>query len=216
MDRETGGREYFREIEAAFLRLRGAPLVLSPEDWRLADDWYRRGIPIDLVRRSLESVFATRKERRGRINSLRYCAAAVEEAWSDQVENRAGGSRETPRPIPVSKRLAALAAALPGSLEERDAWSDRIVSLQGTSEEIEAALATLDAQLLRDAWRHLEVAARQQLERSVDSSLASLGGRLTAAELDAERERLARPALRRLLGLPMLSLFSPEARAADR
>ena len=46
--------------------------------------------------------------------------------------------------------------------------------------------------------------------------LAALGlaGRLPAAELAGSRERLVRQTLRRKLGLPVLSLFSPEAQRA--
>ncbi|HSK75349.1 MAG TPA: hypothetical protein VLQ45_02745, partial [Thermoanaerobaculia bacterium] len=51
---------------------------------------------------------------------------------------------------------------------------------------------------------------------AVEKTLASLGGRLPAEELERSRERLARQALRRRLGLPVLSLFSPEAETPAR
>ncbi|MBV8200232.1 MAG: hypothetical protein JOZ15_06380, partial [Acidobacteria bacterium] len=40
-------------------------------------------------------------------------------------------------------------------------------------------------------------------------------GRLAAAEIERARARLARQVLRERLGLPMLSLFSPEARPPE-
>ena len=49
---------------------------------------------------------------------------------------------------------------------------------------------------------------------AVEKTLASLAGRLPAGELASSRERLVRQTLRRKLGLPVLSLFSPEAQGA--
>ncbi len=55
---------------------------------------------------------------------------------------------------------------------------------------------------------------RSEIDSAVEKTLASLGGRLPAAELESSRERLARQILRRRLSLPVLSLFSPEAERA--
>ena len=56
------GDEYFRAIETAFIGLRGAPLLLSPTDWQTAREWYRQGIPLEVVCDVLESVFAGVRE----------------------------------------------------------------------------------------------------------------------------------------------------------
>src|SRR5437763_16109793 len=82
---EDSDHAYFQAIEEIFVELRGAPLLLSPADWQVARRWQREGIPLDLVRSTLEEVFAKRKERgaKGKISSLRYCAPAVEAAWAD-------------------------------------------------------------------------------------------------------------------------------------
>jgi len=45
----------------------------------------------------------------------------------------------------------------------------------------------------------------------VEKTLAALKGRLPADELERSRERLTHQVLRQRLGLPVLSLFSPEA-----
>ncbi|HXO27368.1 MAG TPA: hypothetical protein VOA80_08500, partial [Thermoanaerobaculia bacterium] len=118
-DQENDGLEdhaYFLAIEDHFVRLRGAPLLLSPADWQVARRWHRQGIPLELVRRALEEVFARRRERgaKGRISSLRYCAPAVEAAWTDHSELAAPGARVEAEAFDAASRLAALAAALPG------------------------------------------------------------------------------------------------------
>src|SRR3954453_16361708 len=95
---EDSDHAYFQAVEEIFVQLRGAPLLLSPVDWQVARRWHREGVPLDLVRSTLEEVFAKRRERgaKGRISSLRYCAPAVEAAWADLRERpapprRAGG-----------------------------------------------------------------------------------------------------------------------------
>ena len=212
-DDELTHQAYFEAIEEVFVRLRGAPLLLSPTDWQVARGWHRQGVPLELVRRVLEEVFAKRRERgtKGRISSLRYCAPAVEAAWSAAREMAAPGDREAARALDLPVRLASLAAALPDGLPERGALAARIVALAGDSEAVEAALATLDHEALDHADRGLDEPARAELDAAVTATLAALAGRLPPEELERSRERLRRQVLRGRLGMPVLSLFSPEA-----
>src|SRR4029077_879820 len=94
-DESDSDHAYFQAVEEIFVELRGAPLLLSPADYRVAQRWHREGVPLDLLRRTLEEVFAKRQERgaKGKVNSLRYCAPAVEAAWSDLRELTAPGQR---------------------------------------------------------------------------------------------------------------------------
>jgi hypothetical protein len=204
---------YFQAIEEIFVRLRGSPLLLSPADWQVARRWHRDGVPLDLVRRALEEVFAKRKERgaKGKISSLRYCASAVEAAWSDLRELTAPGERLEAPAFDASSRLRALAAALPAELAGRDALAARIASQAGDPQEIEEALAVLDREMLAAAAASLEGALRGEVEAAVEKTLTGLRGRLAADELERSRERLTWQVLRQRLALPLLSLFSPEA-----
>src|SRR3954453_9095106 len=113
---EEPPHSYFQAIEEIFVELRGAPLLLSPADWQVARRWQREGIPLDLVRSTLEEVFAKRKERgaKGRISSLRYCAPAPEPAGADLRELTPPAHRAEAPAFEVPPRLAALAASLSG------------------------------------------------------------------------------------------------------
>ncbi|HEY2290991.1 MAG TPA: hypothetical protein VGM86_09850 [Thermoanaerobaculia bacterium] len=211
---EDSDHAYFQAIEEIFVALRGAPLLLSPADWQVARRWHREGVPLDLVRSTLEEVFAKRKERgaKGRISSLRYCAPAVEAAWADLRELTAPARRAEASAFEVAPRLAAL-AALAASLSGQ-ALAARITSLSGDPQEVEEHLAALDREMLDQAWEGLDGEARSEVEAAVEKTLAALAGRLPAGELASSRERLVRQTLRRKLGLPVLSLFSPEAQGA--
>lgn len=71
---------YFRAIEEAFHRRRGAPLLLSPRDWALIGEWQRAGIPLRVVLQGIENCFdahARRAPTARRINSLSYCRQEV-------------------------------------------------------------------------------------------------------------------------------------------
>jgi hypothetical protein len=204
---------YFQAVEEIFVRLRGAPLLLSPADWQVARRWHRAGIPLDLVRRALEGVFEKRKERgaKGKISSLRYCAPAVEAAWSETRELVAPGERLEAPPFDSKARLQALAAALPAGLAGRDGFVARIVDLSGEPQDIEEQLAALDRELLRSAEASLDAQGRAEVDAAVEKTLSGLRGRLPAGELESSRERLTWQVLRQRLALPVLSLFSPEA-----
>ena len=105
---------YFQAVEEIFVRLRGAPLLLSPKDWHVARRWHREGIPLDLVARVLEEVFAKRKERgtRGKMSSLRYCAPAVEVQFAHVFARKAGRPRK-PEDQPAIDRLL-IGGIIPG------------------------------------------------------------------------------------------------------
>lgn len=207
---EESDHAYFQAVEEIFVELRGAPLLLSPADWQVARRWHQDGVPLDLVKRTLEEVFAKRKERgaKGKISSLRYCAPAVEAAWEELRELTAPGERAEARAFEVHPRLAALAAALPKGFPEIQA---RITALDGDPQHVEDRLASLDREMLDAAEAGLDEETRAEIAAAVEKTLASLGGRLPAGELERSRDRLVRQTLRRRLGLPVLSLFSPEA-----
>jgi hypothetical protein len=210
---EPSDHAYFQAIEEIFVALRGAPLLLSPADWQVARRWHRDGVPLELVKNALEEVFARRKERgaKGKISSLRYCAPAVEAAWSDLRELTAPAHRVEALPFEVAPRLAALAAALPKTLSGRAELVVRLAALAGDPQHVEEGLAALDREMLATAEAGLDEEGRSEVASTVEKTLAVLAGRLPAEELASSRERLTWQILRRRLGLPVLSLFSPEA-----
>ncbi|HEX6202437.1 MAG TPA: hypothetical protein VF100_05480 [Thermoanaerobaculia bacterium] len=209
---------YFRALEDFLIDLRGAPLLMSPADYRVAQRWHRRGIPLDHVREVMRDVYVRLRERGGTepMNSLRYCARAVEAAWKRVEELRAPGEREVGEEgIAVAARLAALAAALPEGLPGRDELAARVTALAGDVEHVEAALSALDRELLATLDAGLGDEERAALEARVEETVASLFGRLFAGDVDRARDRLRRQLLRRDFALPVLSLFSPEAEAGE-
>ncbi len=219
-DPKNRDRDYFEAIEEEFIRLRGAPLLLSPADWRLAQEWRKEGVPLSLVLESIREVFARRAERaaalpeapKRRVSSLRYCRAAVEKAWA--VHRELGGVpavRRRPAAIDVPARLAALASALPATLEGVDVWRSRLLGLSGPAPEVEARLAELDIELVARAFESLGPSDRDIVVAGADEALGRMAGRVDAERVPDIRQRLVRRSVRERLGLPLLSLFAEPA-----
>jgi hypothetical protein len=207
---------YFQALEEDLARLRGAALLLAPADWQVAAEWRRRGVPLELVRRTMAELYARRVERgtRRRINSLRYFAPAVEAAWEELRALTGPGHRLLPPPIDAVARLAALAGLLPAELPGRAAWTARIAALAGDTETIESGLAALDGELLAALDEGLGTAERAELAGLEERTVAALTARLPRDEVAAARARLRRQLLRERWRLPVLSLFAPEVTAA--
>jgi hypothetical protein len=213
-DPEPEEMAYFHALEDHLGALRQGWLLLSPQDYEVSRGWWRQGVPLDLVRRTMEEMYARRLARgsRRRISRLGYFARAVGAAWEEVRGPTAPGRRQVAEPMDVAARLAGLAAALPADLEDRASIVARLATLTGDTQEIEAALAALDHEILAAHEAALDPMAQQEIAGTVAASLARLAGRLPEEEIEAARQRLRPQILRRRLRLPVLSLFSPEAR----
>lgn len=221
--KEDDGFAFFEAIEEEFIRLRGAPLLLSPADWRLASRWRQDGVPLALILESIREVFARRAERaaaspdtpRRRVSSLRYCRPAVEKAWAVHRELAPPPVRRRPPAIDVPARLGALASALPAELADADGWRRRLLELDGPAPEVEARLTELDAELAEAAFEALPPPDRDAVTAGVDKVVGRMAGRVDEERLPDLRRRLLRRSVRERLGLPLLSLFAePAAKAA--
>ena len=210
--------DYFCSIEEQFIRLRGAPMMLSNADWQVARKWFERGIPLTLVRATLEDLFARRRMRgaSAKVLNLRYCAGAVENAWIEVKSLSAPRTLSKSQPLDVAARLSRLAAALPPELDDLPAWRRRIVQLgeddaEQSPERVETDLGRLDAELVSRLFAAMPQEKLERLQAAVDRSLVSLMRQTRSADLELARKRLLAQRLRQEQGLPVLSLFSSEA-----
>lgn len=209
---------YFRQLEEAFLALRGTTTLLGPEDWRTAQRWRRLGVPAELAVAVMESLFARQRERKSKrgISSLRYFRAAVEAAWDERLALQAGGARPVADPgPPIARRLESLAAAIDDRVPAAADLRAELGALSGEPGAIEASLTELDREWRGRLAATLDPAEREQLEHRVRDAIARLGGGTPEEEVKQLAESLRARALREHFGLPTLSLFAPEARGDD-
>lgn len=219
--------DYFQRLESHFLLLRGAPLLLSPSDYRVAKRWHGEGVPLDLVLRTMDEFFERRAERAhggqgsddgpAKVWGLRQVRPAVDAAWKRLRELTAPGDRDEPgeaAALDVPARLAALRelleGALPPELPDREAVLARLGALSEESDprRVEEGLGAVEAAALDALLAELPDGERRELAAKVERALAPLADRMTREEVEATRERLLRQKIRQRSGLPTLSLFS--------
>jgi hypothetical protein len=217
---ETGeDREYFAAAEAAFVRRRGTPFLLSPKDFALLREWRALGVPIEAVEAGIDEAFTRREERGavGRVNSLSYCRDAVLLAWERRAETARGKGRGGADPIDAPAGLRRLAAELATVAARRpdlgaplEAAARSLSKLEASgkpAEEIEGSLASLDRRLARALAEALPEEERAGVDDEVGRLLAGAGSRMDAGTLEKTARALKRRLVRERLGLPRLSLL---------
>ncbi len=212
-------RAYYEAAEAAFIRRRGTPFLLSPRDFALLKEWRALGVPIEAIEAGIDEAFSRREERGaiGRVNSLSYCRDAVLEAWERRAETERGRGEKPAGEPDVAAGLARLEAELescrarrPDLAEPLDAARAAIgrLSRSGKSaEDAEASLARLDKGLARALYAALPEAERSALDREIEAQLSGALARMDAVAAEKTTKALTRRSVRERLELPRLSLL---------
>ena len=226
---------YLLAIEATFNRRRGAPHLLSPRDWALADAWRRAGVPLRLVLQGIENCFDAFERRAPgprRINSLSYCRQEVLGLHDLYVRlhgveaGRPGPGAPAEAAPALSRHLGRLVRRLreAGTAASRDGRDGLVGPLAEAAAEIrrlrkdvaaapvepaklEARLDALDAALLEKADDGLSDEERRGIGAAVDAALAAGAGRMTGAALQATRAAARARLIRQTTRIPRLSLF---------
>src|SRR5262245_59047279 len=173
-------RHYYQAAEAAFIRRRGTPFLLSPRDFAQLKEWRALGVPLEAIEQGIDEAFSRREERSatGRVNSLSYCRDAVLEAWERRAETAVGrgGSKASPAPDAAravedrSARLAALASRRPDLAAPLESAARSLAKLGKSArgaDTMEASLARLDKRLAKDLTESLPEKDRRRLEAEV-------------------------------------------------
>jgi hypothetical protein len=216
---------YATLLEEVFIAERGTPFLLSAKDWTLIRSWKERGIPADTAARAIKETFEKRRARggAGKISSVAYCENAVEERWELERRGLVGsgdGRRDTPM-APAGDALARLVKAL-AEWEAPEAGAFDAVAVRsavekagqkiaalapaGPRDELEDELLAIETALTRAVKKSLTDDGAARLEESVSADLGEMPG-VSQQIVERTRRALERRELRRVAGLPTLSLF---------
>ncbi|MCS7025741.1 MAG: hypothetical protein NZV14_13150 [Bryobacteraceae bacterium] len=214
---------YFTEIEEHFQRARGTGLfLLSPLDWALIEVWKESGVPLEAVLRGIDAAFEkwrSRKSRTQQINSLAYCAQAVQQQAQQLARSATPvASAEPPPPFSAPElenylRHNALLVRQTGhpALEEISASLERLAGEVDNHlrdlESLEQRLTALEDKLLAIARAEQKEEDLFQARRELDQYLRPYRGRMTAAQLTMLEKQFLDRWLLEKLGVPRLSLF---------
>ena len=231
-------RAYYAAAEAAFIRRRGTPFLLSPRDFALLKEWRALGVPLEAVEAGIDEAFSRREERSapsaGSTRS-RTAATPCSRRGSGGRRRRAGrGSRARPRRpgrrrrilVGSRRRLARPPRRAPTSRSARGRRARARAARarrERRAEEIEASLAGSTAGSPRELAEALPPSrARGRSTPRSRPLLAGAGDRMDAVDAREDAPGADPRVVRERLELPRLSLLcralrSPAGeRAADR
>ncbi len=235
MSERDSAAGYFRAIEAEFVRRRGAPMLLSPRDWSLMNDWQTAGIPLRIVLQGIANVFDAfdRRSRPAarRVNSLSYCrqeVLAIHDLYSALRAAEAGrpgprgsdGTSVLPRHVGrLARRVReAMSCASEAGLDPLVASLARAAAdlrrlRRGAQDgsfdplSLDGHLRRLDESILEAARASVPPEEVRAMEVEVERDLQSQQARMTTEAFATTRRALLARLLRRRCRLPRLTLF---------
>ena len=218
--------DYYGTIETHFIERRGSPLFISPKEWALIRRWEELGIPSEVVCAALDEVFS-RPKAYDAPRKLGYCRQTVEARFRRYCEAQLGSSETGPSDEPTPEEstpvrfleslqaeLVNLAAAYraeqPAFAQALDdgvrELAEIVAALSTRGDDVEPRLKLLENRLLSKA-ELVFPADLEALREDSEKALGSYRSRMPADVYDAAVQSGYRRRLRRLAGLPTLSLF---------
>jgi molecular chaperone DnaK (HSP70) len=186
---ETAFWKYFSEIESALSKKCGRKIFLSPLDWGLIESWQKRGVPLHIILKAIDS-FDTAGNHKRKLNSLRIFRNKIESEFSFWLK-RSVGKHDKNEPI-VSKPLDAnsLASEKQAHLQEKIDLLNSAITVN--NEQIGKALSKTIAQLENlkqfNDFEALEVEL-EKLEKEINKALLTYADSETLEKLKREVEK---------------------------
>ncbi|GAB4370473.1 MAG: hypothetical protein Kow0062_05160 [Acidobacteriota bacterium] len=207
-DREEAA--WLRQVERHFRELRNRPLLLSPADFRLAQSWFERGVPLWLVLQTITELFEqARRAGRPDPRSLRYCRDAVEHAFRAWQAAQAGAASASSRADGVSGDPIERARRALASSEAPEAVRRTILEALAAPPDDPGDVAWwrgLDRTLVDGCIAALPPDERVVLERRADAQLAPFAEAMSPEVLARARRAALERLVRERWHLPDLTL----------
>lgn len=111
MKKAYGGEEershYYECIAKSFFSHRGAPFVLSSQEFELINTWEKTGIPLSVVLEGIKKAYEERgkRKRKAKMFSLSFCDRFVMEGFSLYKEKRVGQKSARSKKGPKEQRV---------------------------------------------------------------------------------------------------------------
>ena len=202
MPAELSAATYARRIERRWCELLEQPVVLSPRDWSILNEWHERGIPLQIVVEAMQTTIE-RSRSRGRAprTSLSSLSQTVEGAWGAIVDGKRGrpamlGEAATPSAADSWRRRAdteggsALGTLLADLLRRLDQGADPVA---------------LDAELDRRLTEVTDPDLRRRIEHEIEQQLEPHRSRLSDVQIERTRMRALVDRIRGRIGLARLA-----------
>lgn len=195
------------EVSGRFISLRGAPLMISPQDHSILRELEDARVPIDLAIETLEEVFARfRSKNKAAPRNLSYYRAAILSAWQNRQALLAPSVAPAPLSIDIPGMLTALAEQISDDFAPVRSALLNLSSLTDACA-VEDELASLEVQLHQLATARLTDRGRDEIRQRLADNSRYLG-HLDAAERQRILAGMHRQIIFEMLGLPRLSILA--------
>ena len=204
---------YFTEIERFYQSKRESFTLLSSLDWVLIESWKEKGVPLELVLKGMDRAFS---RARRKINSLAYCARAVEAVCEEQKDLRLESpelpdvsAEEVSRYLDgLADNVAALRETFPEFASRLAGIASSIRSLEVSNlRDVEQQLTALEEKLIALLKIASDETVLLEVKRDLDSELAPFRSTMTSDQLTMLEQQLWRRKLMERFRVARLSLF---------
>ena len=204
---------YFTEIENFYQTKRETFTLVSSLDWVLIENWKEQGIPLEVVLKGIDRAFSNAKRR---INSLAYCARAIDEVLQEEKETRIErpelpeiSQEETRKYLQkIAGKAAELAIVFPEFAPRISLIADAVRAVDTSNfREAEQSLSALEEQLIAILKVASDQSTMLDIQRGVEGDLAPCRATMTTEQLSMLEQQLWRRKLMERYNLERLSLF---------
>ncbi|NOZ13460.1 MAG: hypothetical protein GXO69_07405 [Acidobacteria bacterium] len=215
---DTEFREYFTRIESYFALKREQLLLLSPEEFRIVEDFFQQGVPVELILRGIDRFFEKKKKRRRKSRRtvfLTHIQQDIEEIAGDYKRKGIGshlvsGPTETEF---VLEKLNGILEKLKNTGEKTKPAAEHAETKirplldrarQETMEEIEKELESIYSVAKNEIFATLDPEIEQKVEERIRTILEQTGHNISP-EI---RERFKTETTLEMLGFPVISIYT--------
>ena len=203
---------------------RGSPLLLSPSDFQLVQQWREAGIPKEAILRGIDRYFG-RSRRAKRVVSIAYCEDDVRAIWQAYRDGATGEEALEGASAPFDKehffhRLREeFTAAIDRVTAEGVPWLTELLAevreraedlsqLSMSEEEIERTLRALDQDIMERLMEREGAEALSMLQLEARKELEPYRAKMEEAIFEELITRKIKRVLRDRYQLPHLSLIA--------
>ncbi len=176
-------KKYLREIEDKFIEKRGTPFILSSEDVQIILFWFKREIPLKIIKKGIEEVFEKLKEKNPekKVNTIKYCTQKIEELFKEE-KMRVGRSWHSEGiQIDITSSLDKNIEVLKEFFKEKEEFKKqeknfikKIEELKKLDnlDEIEDNLKKIEEKIIENYYNKIEKDEKEKLKKKIEENLS--------------------------------------------
>lgn len=211
-------KKYLKGAEDFFIEKRGTPFILSPEDVQLILFWFKREVPLEVVKKGIEEVFEKLKERdpEKKINTIKYCAQRIEEIFRENQKSKARSWHKESAKIDIlsslNKNMENLKEFFKDKTEYKNQYEKFLKKIEELKkmedlEEIEDNLKKVEEKIIEIFYKKIDKEEKEKLKNEVEKTLPPEVKLLPAHTKNSLIKTIIMEKIKREKNIPSLTLL---------